>query len=397
VLFPCFFAQSSLQAELDFYFEVKKNNPLKTREITKSAYSHARKKYDHGIYKFLDACFLASVQEKYLYKTFWGWRVLGIDGTLIDLPKNKELAKRFGVIKAKNGDSGPRARVSAAYDCLNHVSYDAIIESKNVGERELASLHIDAIGIGENDIITLDRGYEAFWLFIKIIQSGGHFCARMPLKWKEVKAFRSNPDEVDKVVEIKLNYFHKRKCAENGITAETFKVRLVKVELKSGEIEILATSIFDQECGIDFFKELYNLRWQTEENYKNIKCRIRIEKWMGKTPEAIFQEFYARIFMLNVTSVIRHEADMQLSDKRKKKRRKNKSKTKCKVNFKAALSKIRRAGMLMFVGSAMNLVSTALDKMIDKMTGCITWVVPGRSYERNKRNINGEFQTYSNI
>lgn len=382
---------------MDSYFEIKRNNPLKTQEITKSAYSHARKKYDHGIYKFLDACFLASVQEKYLYKTFCGWRVLGIDGTLIDLPKTKALAKRFGVIKAKNGDSGPRARVSTAYDCLNHVSWDAIIESKNTGERELASQHIDAIDIGENDIITLDRGYEAFWLFIKIIQNGGHFCARMPLKWKEVKAFRNNQDETDKIVKIKLNYFHKRKCASYGITADSFKVRLVKIELKSGEIEILATSIFDQNHSIDFFKELYNLRWQTEENYKNIKCRIRIEKWMGKTPEAIFQEFYARIFMLNVTSVIRHEADIELSDKRKKKRRKNKSKTTCKVNFKAALSKIRRAGILMFIASTMDLVSAALGKMITKMTEDITWVVPDRSYDRNKRNINGEFQTYSNI
>jgi len=118
---------------------------------------------------------------------------------------------------------------------------------------------------------------------------------------------------------------------------------------------------------------------------------------MGKTPKAIFQEFYARIFMLNVTSVIRDETDMQLSDKRKKKRRKNKSKTKRKVNFKAALSKVRRAGMLMFVGTAMNLVSTAPEKMIEKMSECITWVVPNRSYDRHKRNINGEFQTYSNI
>lgn len=367
------------------------------QHVDKSAYSHARKKYDYTVYKYLNSTFLNSVRAKYLSNRFHGLRILGIDGSLFDLPKSKSLEKEFTVIKAANGDSGPRARVSALYDCLNHVTYDTLIEPKTIGERELASQHIDSVELNKQDMLLFDRGYESFWLFSKVTQSGGHFCARMPMRWNEVKKFKSASDETDKIVTIKLNSANKKLCRQHGAAADFIKVRLVKIELESGETEILATSLYESSYSIDFFKELYNLRWQTEENYKVIKCRIRMEKFIGRTPDAIRQEFYARMFMLNITSVIRHEADKQLKQKEQCRKRKNKSKVFYKVNFKAALSKIRRTALLMFTAVTEKRTSETIKAIVQKITEDITKVIPGRSNDRTKRNIHGEFQTYSGI
>ena len=87
VLVPCFFAQTSLQNELNLYFEKSSLDPLKTQHVDKSAYSHARKKLKYEVYHALNNSFLEDVNEQYLSKRFNGFRVLGIDGTTIKLPQ----------------------------------------------------------------------------------------------------------------------------------------------------------------------------------------------------------------------------------------------------------------------------------------------------------------------
>ncbi|OVE80953.1 hypothetical protein BVY04_04475 [bacterium M21] len=116
-------------------------------------------------------------------------RVFGIDGTLIALPNEDALVKEFGVWNAQNGRSPPRARVSAFFDCPNLVSHDNQIEPKSVGERKLASRQINNTELSSEDVIILDRGYAAHWLFQMILDLGTHFCARMPSSWQEVKDF----------------------------------------------------------------------------------------------------------------------------------------------------------------------------------------------------------------
>ena len=171
------------------------------------------------------------------------------------------------------------------------------------------------------------------------------------------------------------------------------KLSLVKVLLDNGEIEVLATSIHSSEYDEIFFKDLYKLRWETEENYKVIKSVIRIENFIGKTVKAIRQEFFARIFMLNISSVIRIEAQRNFDLKEAERRRKNKTSTASKINFKATLAKIRNAGVQLFH----DIIPQALSRMISKVMQDLTAIVPGRSYKRTKRNAKGPFQTYSGI
>ncbi|WP_320045045.1 hypothetical protein [uncultured Desulfobacter sp.] len=74
------------------------------------------------------------------------------------------------------------------FDPLNKISVDAIIESKSVGERELAAFHF--LNLMPNDLVLLDRGYPAYWLFNLILSRGADFCARIQRKrWKVVRQF----------------------------------------------------------------------------------------------------------------------------------------------------------------------------------------------------------------
>lgn len=92
-----------------------------------------------------------------------------------------------------------------------------------------------------------------------------------------------------------------------GWAEKEIKCRLVKVELDSGETEILCTSLIDmQTYPHDQFKELYHYRWNEEEAYKLLKNRIELENFSGKTAKAVRQDFHAKIFLLTLSAAYAH-------------------------------------------------------------------------------------------
>ena len=88
------------------------------------------------------------------------------------------------------------ARISQLFDVLNKMTVDALIP-KSIGERELAAKHM--LNIRPNDLILLDRGYPAWWLFNLTLSMEANFCARVSCtKWKVArKFFHSGLSEVD--------------------------------------------------------------------------------------------------------------------------------------------------------------------------------------------------------
>jgi hypothetical protein len=59
---------------------------------------------------------------------------------------------------------------------------------------------------------------------------------------------------------------------------------------------------------VDVFKELYHLRWTIEESYKTAKCCVELENFSGKTVESVYQDFFAKVFTLNLTAALTHPA-----------------------------------------------------------------------------------------
>ena len=63
------------------------------------------------------------------------------------------------------------------------------------------------------------------------------------------------------------------------------KVRLVRVVLPSGRIEVLATSLLDSAAyPSESFAALYKSRWKIEEAFKTLKHRLHLEGFTGELP-----------------------------------------------------------------------------------------------------------------
>lgn len=66
------------------------------------------------------------------------------------------------------------------------------------------------------------------------------------------------------------------------------KVRLIRIELDNGEIEVLITSLLDrQKYAHTDFKPLYQQRWGSETCYDTLKNKLQIEVVSGHSPEAV--------------------------------------------------------------------------------------------------------------
>jgi IS4 transposase len=81
---------------------------------------------------------------------------------------------------------------------------------------------------------------------------------------------------------------------------KTIKLRITKIILCTGEIEILLSNLDMNIVLYDDLGELYNSRWGIETNYDFLKNIIELEAFSGKTKVSIEQDFYAKILCSNI-------------------------------------------------------------------------------------------------
>jgi hypothetical protein len=115
--------------------------------------------------------------------------------------------------------------------------------------------------------------------------------------------------------------------------------------------------------------------WPIEEDYKTMKQWVEIENFSGKSVLSIYQDFHAKVFTKNLTSVLAFPTRSAIENKTLKAR------YKYKMNFAQTLSKVKDAIPLFFIRSAEQvlLLIHDLHKIIVKT---LEPVRPGRKYPR---------------
>ena len=371
------------QDELDRFFEVVSGQPV-IQGITQSAFCQARRKLKPRAFMALNDKLLLDFYQHFAARRWHGLRLLAVDGSTARLPPTPDVEAMFG--PAPKGSAVPQARFSRLYDVLNHLVVEADVEPLSVGERVLAGEHLAATQ--EGDLVLYDRGYPAFWFFMLHHQEQRHFCARLPADYDTASTAFARSEARSAVVTMRPGAEARAQCRRYGLPTDALEVRLIKVRLPSGETEILATSLLsDEEYPRAWFKKLYHLRWGVEEDYKTEKCRVEIENFSGLTAQAVLQDIYAKIFMVNLTAILSWVAQAiakRLYQKRKRAYR---------VNFANALSKMKDNIIRLFLDTW---PPTLLPQLVSAMALSVEAVRPDRSYPRNIKpsKIQGFFPNY---
>lgn len=335
----------SMQAELNSFFKRIESSDTNIYTVTNSAFTQARAKLKYSAFLELDYLQTELFYQNVKWKKWYGFRLVAIDGSTLYIPSNEKTQKEFGIsqVNAK-GQKVVLARISEAFDPLNHITIDAAIRPFVVSEHTMMLQHLNKLRKG--DLAIYDRNYPGFWIYkihkIKEID----FCMRVQLKnrGKFIEAFVKS-GEMDSIVDVPCATREaKQKCEELNLDTQTMRCRLIRIELKNGEIEILITSLLDQEAfPYECFQALYHLRWPVEEDYKFLKCRIELANFSGKSVEAIYQDFYAKIFSANLTSILAYDANIEIEKKFENR------KLDYKINWTNAIENMKESAFLLFI------------------------------------------------
>lgn len=297
----------ALQDELDELFRLFNGAEVATRAVSKSAFCQARQKVKPSAFIELNQAQVEHFYEHFAVQRWQGYRLLAIDGTLLDVPNTALNRATFGSWGSRHGTHTAKARAWQLFDVLNHITLDGSLAPKEEGERCLAEAHLAQVQAG--DLLLLDRGYPAYWLFFAILARGAEFCARLPVaQWQPAYALVAS-GQGEQVLHLPLCAPSRALCRAHGFDHATLMLRLIRVELPDGEVEVLATSLYDtQRYPASCFGELYQQRWPVEEDYKRLKLRLEVENWSGLTPLALRQDFYASLFTKNLAAILAHPA-----------------------------------------------------------------------------------------
>src|SRR2546421_3903467 len=249
-------------------------------------------------------------------KRWRGHRLLAMDGSLIRLPSSPELFQEFGEVAIVNQhgkhDRYPQGRISVLYDVLNGLALEGHLVSSMQGETELARLHLPVVEA--NDVVITDRGYAGYRWFVDCRQRGQFICRCSCGSFALVQQLvKQDQAGVSLIVRLKAPEDQVAELKRLGLPLE-LTVRFVTLRLASGELEVLATSLLDEQAyPPECFGEVYWCRWAIETFYGRLKGRLDLENFSGQTVAAVSQDFQAMLFLSNLESVVTAPTQAQLS------------------------------------------------------------------------------------
>ena len=297
--------KSAMIEIIKFFRELGKDDDPATR----NGVNEARAKIQHTAFVEIFELGAEAIKEMESAKTYNGYRLYAFDGSTMLLEKSDEIERYFG--GSSSSADHTMARVSCVVDVLNGGIVDGAIAPYNVGERELAMQAIDRIGNIANSIYMFDRGYWSPELIDKMISANCKFLMRIPSNArKSVTKKSENSGFFDVEYEGRKH-----------------TLRFYKFMLSSGELEILVTNLTHEEMPDGLLPELYTKRWGIETKYLELKIRLEIDRFSGKSVLFIKQDFFATLAISNIVAMFAHEHNLKLEEENKHKSLKNPQKT----------------------------------------------------------------------
>lgn len=364
--------------------EISKPGYLKQRmKLNPEAFKVLYQSHNKNFYQDADV-------EPYTYK---GYLVLAADGSDINIPTTVETVEKYGSASVRGGKPCAQIGLGCIYDVLNRFILDSSItkvkfDEMRVAQEQLSNIK-DTIGDRYPYMVIMDRGYPSTPAFLKFIDDGIYFVARLKSSdYKaEQKALKSNDEDVEIALTKarRRNYIGKK---EESImmSRDLFSLRMVKVNFDNDTSEVLATNLpretFPEEC----FAEIYHMRWGIETAYEVLKDRLKIENFTGIKPILIEQDINSTIYVSNLAEDI--ICDIEEEDKE---HLKNDYKHTMQLNRNLSIGLLKSDLIYILIETDANRKSELLQALYDEIRVNVVPIRPDRHYHRTKGQLAADF------
>jgi hypothetical protein len=175
-------------------------------------------------------------------------------------------------------------------------------------ERHEAIPLFDRLGAG--DLLIGDRGYPGYEFFRSICRRRARFLIRLPIGTNATFTEFAASGQDDTVILLT-----KRKNGTDIAGLPAIPMRLMRVVLPNGAIEILATNLWRRRGHErDTLARLYTQRWRIETAFREMKVFHALEQFSATYPDGIYQEIVAIQIFLLLTSELEAIARRETED-----------------------------------------------------------------------------------
>ena len=91
-------------------------------------------------------------------------------------------------------------------------------------------------------------------------------------------------------------------------------LRVVRFEIEPGSYENIITNLPDIEFDFEDFKDLYHMRWDEENSFRDLKYPLCLKAFHSKKYEYVVQEIWARAILHNFSSEIIAKVEIEQRD-----------------------------------------------------------------------------------
>ena len=240
------------------------------------------------------------------------WRLVGIDGSTLDVADEKENNEAFGRPGASRGESAyPKIRFVSLVENGTHVLFGSRMADYATSENELAKIVLPSLGNGM--LCVADRGFFGFQMWKQAAATGADLLWRVR-KNIVLPCDQRLPDG-SYLSRIYPSQQDQRR-ARNAVVIRIIEYRLEGIE-GAEPMYRLATTIPDHELAPAVeLAALYHERWEIETALDELKTHLRGAHIVlrSKTPDLVRQEFYGLVMAHFAVRGLMHEAALSADE-----------------------------------------------------------------------------------
>jgi hypothetical protein len=285
-------------------------HPTRDRpEPTDSAFSQARRRLGVAPLRQL---FLETARPIATHQTIGAsrrsWRLMGLDGTTLDLPDTPANARAFGRPRTGRAEGAfPQVRLLALCELGTHAVCGLAIKPLCHGEPSMVAPLLDQLGPGM--LLIWDRGFFSYDLISAVLRRGAHLLARVksntvlrPIRRLDDGSYLAKlyPGEAD------------RRRDTRGLLVRVIEYTHDDPNRPgAGERHRLITDLTNPE-DLPAYQApaVYHERWEEELAFDEIKTHLsgRAIPIRSKTPAGVVQEIYGLMLAHYVVRRVMHDA-----------------------------------------------------------------------------------------
>ena len=319
-----------IKEEIYRYFGRNKEAP------SKSAFYRQRRKLNSQVFTNL----LYTFNQKLPNELYNGkYQLIACDGSAADIFRNPDDPDTFFEPNGKSSQGFNQIHINAFFSILDRRFTNLVIQpGRKRNEYSAFCEMVDAAGSScPPTIYFADMGYASYNNFAHVIENGQFFLIRCNDKrlsgilGRPVDGLKEIDMRVDRILtrsqakkkrlhpELSENYRYTCMAVPMDYLDEEhpeydISLRIVRFEIAPGSFENIITNLPDIEFAFEDFKELYHMRWNEENSFRDLKYPLCLTTFHSKKYEYIVQEVWARTILHNFSSAIASDVEIEKKD-----------------------------------------------------------------------------------